>query len=134
MKINLNKLNESINKDLTLVYESLNTGEAKKLYSLIVDLYEEISSFESEAPHAAINALSPHLNQVRDSLENMLKEPMNYVSAVSGEESEEPEEIEGLEGEEDEDLEGLGIEIEDEDEGEEEEEEDLEDEPSLKDD
>jgi hypothetical protein len=89
MKINLKKLQESINKDANLIYEGLNTGEAKKLYGLVVDLYEEINSFEKEAPHAAVNALSPHLNHVHEMLENMLSEPLNYVSKLEDEPAEE---------------------------------------------
>lgn len=86
MKINLKKLQESINQDANLIYEGLNTTEAKKLYSLVVDLYEEINSFEKDAPPAAINALSPHLNHVHDMLESMLREPLNYVSHESDDE------------------------------------------------
>jgi len=90
MRVNLRKLQKTINKDASLIYESLNTAEAKKLYGLVVDLYEEINSFEKDAPPAAINALSPHLKQVHSMLENMLKEPMNYVSPLSdSEESDE---------------------------------------------
>jgi len=89
MKINLKKLQESINKDANLIYEGLNTDEAKKLYGLVVDLYEEINSFEKEAPHAAVNALSPHLNHVHEMLENMLSEPLNYVSKLEDEPAEE---------------------------------------------
>ena len=89
MKINLKKLQESINKDANLIYEGLNTTEAKKLYGLVVDLYEEINSFEKEAPHAAVNALSPHLNHVHEMLENMLSEPLNYVSKLEDEPAEE---------------------------------------------
>jgi hypothetical protein len=91
MKINLKKLQESINKDANLIYEGLNTTEAKKLYGLVVDLYEEINSFEKEAPHAAVNALSPHLNHVHEMLEKMLSEPLNYVSKLEDEPAEDYE-------------------------------------------
>ena len=91
MKINLKKLQESINKDANLIYEGLNTTEAKKLYGLVVDLYEEINSFEKEAPHAAVNALSPHLNHVHEMLEKMLSEPLNYVSELEDEPAEDYE-------------------------------------------
>lgn len=121
MNINLKKLHESINKDANLIYEGLNTAEAKKLYSLVVDLYEEINCFEKEAPHAAVNALSPHLNHIHDMLENMLREPLNYVSQLKDDnteeyESEEEEEYESEEESEedelssDEDLESNAIE------------------------
>jgi len=89
MKIDLKKLQESINKNAQVIYESLNTAEAKSLYVLVVDLYEEINAFEKEAPPAALNALSPHLQQVQSMLENMLREPLNYVSRAEDEESEE---------------------------------------------
>jgi hypothetical protein len=102
MKINLRKLQDNINKDAQVIYESLNTSEAKSLYSLVVDLYEEINSFEKDAPPAAINALSPHLQQVQGMLENMLKEPLNYVSRSEEEESELPEEEIASDDEEDE--------------------------------
>lgn len=93
MKINLKTLQESINHDATVIYEALNTDEAKKLYSLVIDLYEEVNAFQKEAPVAALNALSPQLQQIHDMLENMLKEPMNYVSNAADEDSE----IEGTE-------------------------------------
>jgi len=105
MKINLKKLQESINHDAKVIYESLNTDEAKKLYSLVIDLYEEVNAFQKEAPSAALNALSPQLQQIHDMLENILKEPMNYVSAVKddegmedlGDEMQEPEDLENVE-------------------------------------
>ena len=108
MKINLKNLQESINKDANLIYEGLNTIEAKKLYSLAVDLYEEINCFEKEAPHAAVNALSPHLNHIHDMLENMLREPLNYVSQLKDDKTEEyesdEEEYESEEDEEEDEL------------------------------
>ena len=108
MNINLKKLHESINKDANLIYEGLNTIEAKKLYSLVVDLYEEINCFEKEAPHAAVNALSPHLNHIHDMLENMLREPLNYVSQLKDDKTEEyesdEEEYESEEDEEEDEL------------------------------
>ena len=94
MKINLKTLQESINHDATVIYEALNTDEAKKLYSLVIDLYEEVNAFQKEAPVAALNALSPQLQQIHDMLENMLKEPMNYVSSVADEDVEGTEEME----------------------------------------
>lgn len=96
MKINLKTLQENINKNAQVIYESLNTAEAKSLYVLVVDLYEEINSFEKEAPPAALNALSPHLQHVQSMLENMLREPLNYVSRSE----EEPEEFESPEEDE----------------------------------
>jgi len=87
MKINLKKIQESINHDAKVIYEGLNTTEAKKLYNTVIGLYEEISSFEKEAPSAAINALSPHLRHVQEMLEKMLTEPMNYISREDVEES-----------------------------------------------
>lgn len=108
MKINLKKLQENINKNAQVIYESLNTAEAKNLYVLVVDLYEEINSFEKEAPPAALNALSPHLQQVQSMLENMLREPLNYVSRVEEDESEE------FESPEQDDME-MGIDSDDED-------------------
>lgn len=94
MKINLKKLQENINKNAQVIYESLNTAEAKSLYVLVVDLYEEINAFEKEASPAALNALSPHLQQVQSMLENMLREPLNYVSRP---EEDEPEDFESPE-------------------------------------
>lgn len=91
MKINLKQLQETINHDATVIYESLNTDEAKKLYNLVIGLYEEVSSFQKEAPTQALNALSPHLQQVYDMLENILKEPLNYVSSKEEEISDEEE-------------------------------------------
>lgn len=111
MKINLKKLQENINKNAQVIYESLNTAEAKSLYVLVVDLYEEINSFEKEAPPAALNALSPHLQQVQSMLENMLREPLNYVSRAEEDESEE------FESPEQDDME-MGIDSDDEDEDE----------------
>jgi len=112
MKINLKTLQESINHDATVIYEALNTDEAKKLYNLVIDLYEEVNAFQKEAPVAALNALSPQLQQIHDMLENMLKEPMNYVSKIKDDvedmddlddEMQEPEEFEDLENVENDD-------------------------------
>ena len=128
MKINLKNLQESINKDANLIYEGLNTIEAKKLYSLAVDLYEEINCFEKEAPYAAVNALAPHLNKVHEMLESMLREPLNYVSKLEDEATKEL----GLSDEESEEDE-LGLSDEESDEESEEDELDLSDEESEED-
>ena len=92
MKVNLRKLQSLINKDASLIYEGLNTAEAKKLYNSVISLYEEIASFEKEAPGSAINALSPQLRQVQEMLEKMLTEPLNYVSREEEDDSDFEEE------------------------------------------
>lgn len=86
MKIDLKTLQNSINENAKLIYEGLNSEEARELFKSVTDLYDEISDFEKEAPAAAINALSPHLKHVYDMLEKMMQDPMSYVSKASHDE------------------------------------------------
>jgi len=86
MTFNKKKLQTSLNEDAKLIYEGLNSQEARDLFKCVTDLYEEVNDFESCAPPAAIDALSPHLTHVRDMLEMMMQNPMNYVSSQKSEE------------------------------------------------
>lgn len=93
MSFNKKKLQKSLNEDARLVYEGLNSQEARDLFKCVTDLYEEVNEFENAAPAAAIDALSPHLNSVRDMLETMMQNPMNYVSNSHEEGAVEPQKV-----------------------------------------
>jgi len=93
MSFNKKKLQNSLNEDARLIYEGLNSQEARDLFKCVTDLYEEVNEFESAAPSAAIDALSPHLNRVRDMLETMMQNPMNYVSNSHEKSSIEPQKV-----------------------------------------
>ena len=60
--------------------EGLNSSEAKALFASVTDLYDELVDFEQDAPSAAINALTPHLNKVKETLEQIMQNPMSYVA------------------------------------------------------
>ena len=80
--INTSDLNTTIALQKAVVFEGINSSEAKALFASVTDLYEEISEFEEEAPGAAINALTPHLKNVKDILETIMQNPMSYVAAA----------------------------------------------------
>lgn len=79
-KINSSELKTTIAIQKAAIFEGINSSEAKSLFASVTDLYEEISEFEEEAPSAAINALTPHLKNVKDVLETIMQNPMSYVS------------------------------------------------------
>ena len=88
MKVRSTDIQQAINKDAKIIFESLNTDEAKTLFNLATSLYKEIEKFEKDAPAAAINALSPHLKHVHEMVTQILKNPMTYVSEIQGEQPE----------------------------------------------
>jgi hypothetical protein len=94
MKIDLKKLQNSINNDAKLIYEGLNSEEARELFKSVTDLYDEINDFENNAPPAAINALAPHLKHVHEMLEKMMQDPMSYVSETTHDSAESVKRIE----------------------------------------
>jgi hypothetical protein len=85
-KINSFDLTGLIEVQKNVLIESVNAAGVKDLISAVTDLYDEISEFEASAPHAAINALTPHLKQVKDTLEQMIEAPMSYVDRSEHEE------------------------------------------------
>jgi len=80
-KINTQDLSQLIEMQKRIMMESVNAAGVKDLISAVTDLYDEIGEFESSAPRAAINALTPHLRQVKETLEQMIENPMSYIEA-----------------------------------------------------
>lgn len=93
MTIDKTKLQNLIDNDSKVIYEGLNSQEARDLFKCVTDLYEEVNKFESDAPLAAIDALSPHLNHVREMLEMMMQNPMNYVSSSQQDQVTQPQKV-----------------------------------------
>ena len=79
-KLDSKSLNTTIALQKAALFEGMNSSEAKALFASVTDLYEEISEFEEEAPVAAINALTPHLKDIKDVLEQIMQNPMSYVT------------------------------------------------------
>lgn len=77
------KLQENIKNDLNLIYESLDNDAAKKLFVAVVDLQDEIKDFEKDATPAAINALTPHLEGIKNALGTIMKDVTSYVPNAS---------------------------------------------------
>jgi len=83
--INTKKLKNVITLQKEMLKEGLNASEAKTLVASVVDLYEELVEFEGSAPSAAINALTPHMKNIKDVLEQMMQNPMSYVEKTEEE-------------------------------------------------
>lgn len=79
-KLDSKSLRTTIALQKAALFEGMNSAEAKALFTSVTDLYDEISEFEEEAPVAAINALTPQLKNVKDTLEKMMQNPMSYVT------------------------------------------------------
>lgn len=79
-KLDSNSLKATIALQKAALFEGMNSSEAKSLFTSVTDLYDELNEFEEEAPAAAINALTPHLKNIKDVLEQMMQNPMSYVS------------------------------------------------------
>lgn len=79
-KLDSKSLRTTIALQKAALFEGMNSAEAKSLFTSVTDLYDEISEFEEEAPAAAINALTPHLKNIKDTLEKIMQNPMSYVS------------------------------------------------------
>lgn len=80
-KLDSKSLKTTIALQKAALFENMNSAEAKSLFTSVTDLYDEISEFEEEAPPAAINALTPHLKNIKDTLEQIMQNPMSYVTA-----------------------------------------------------
>lgn len=79
-KLDSKMLKTTIEVQRASLLEGMNSSEASELFVSVADLYEEINEFEESAPPEAINSLTPHLSKVKETLEMIMQNPMNYVS------------------------------------------------------
>lgn len=78
-KLNSVELHAKILLQKEALMEGVDSSGVKSLISSAADLYEEIIDFEQNATADAINALTPHLKNVKDTLEKMIENPTSYV-------------------------------------------------------
>lgn len=80
-KISINDLKAMINEEIALFSEQVDHAAIKDVVTVAQKLLSSIESFKSTAPPAAINAVTPHLDQIAQTLENMVTTPGSYVQA-----------------------------------------------------
>lgn len=79
--ISFERLHELIDDEI----KYLKLGEAvdhKSINSVVgvaSKLLASVEAFKAKAPHAAINAVTPHLSELEKVLENMVSSPGSYV-------------------------------------------------------
>lgn len=80
-KININDLKTMIRQEIDVLREQVDHAAIKDVVTAAQKLLSAIEAFKSSAPPAAINAVTPNLDQIAQSLENMVTTPGSYVQA-----------------------------------------------------
>ena len=86
-KISLEKLRTIIQQELTeaTVSEALDHKGINSIVTVASKLLAAVEGFKEKAPHAAINAVTPHISELEKVLENMISSPGSYVQVPKAE-------------------------------------------------
>lgn len=79
-KIGLLRLRQLINEELKTVTEQVDHASAAAIVTAASKLLHAIEGFKEKASPAAINAVTPHLGEIEQVLENMVETPGSYVA------------------------------------------------------
>ena len=74
--IDLQRLREMIKEEIN---EAVDHKSINGIVSVASKLLAAVEGFKEKAPHAAINAVTPHLGELEKALENMVSNPGSYV-------------------------------------------------------
>lgn len=78
-KISLTRLTQLIAEELHRVQEQVDHKSISDIVGVASKLLAAVEAFREKAPHAAVNATTPHLAELERVLENMLSTPGSYV-------------------------------------------------------
>jgi len=78
-KININDLRKMIKEEIYSINEAVDHAGIRDVVNGASKLLAAVEAFKSTAPHSAINAVTPHINQLEKTLEDMVSAPGSYV-------------------------------------------------------
>ena len=73
------EIKNSIKEYKNSVNESIDHSSVKDIINLSHKMLSAIEGIKTSAPHAMINALTPHIDKVQKILEDMVENPTSYV-------------------------------------------------------
>jgi len=79
-KLNINDLRKIIKEELTNLNERVDHAGINKVVAGASKLLAAVEAFREGAPPSAINAVTPHLDELERVLENMVETPGSYVA------------------------------------------------------
>lgn len=78
-KINIDDLRRIVKEELTALTEQVDHAGIKDVVNGAAKLLGAVETFKSAAPPSAINAVTPFLDQLEKTLEDMVSSPGSYV-------------------------------------------------------
>jgi hypothetical protein len=64
------------------ISEAVDHGSIRDIVTVASKLLAAVEGFKKKAPHAAVNAVTPHIDQLERALEDMVNSPGSYVPVV----------------------------------------------------
>lgn len=78
-KINIKDLRRIVKEEVTALYEQVDHAAIKDVVTGAQKLLASVEAFKKTAPPSAINAVTPHIDEMERVLEDMLSTPGSYV-------------------------------------------------------
>jgi hypothetical protein len=72
-------MRQLVMEELAKIDESVDHKSINSIVTVASKLLAAIETFKEKAPHAALNAVTPHVSELENVLENMLSSPGSYV-------------------------------------------------------
>jgi lipoate synthase len=85
MTININDLRKIIKEEIYDLSEAVDHAGIRDVVNGASKLLAAVEAFKETAPHSAINAVTPHINQLEKTLEDMVSSPGSYVAKQKAE-------------------------------------------------
>jgi hypothetical protein len=79
VKISRKNLQRIIAEEAAALAESVDHKSINSVVGVASKLLAAVEAFKEKAPHAAVNATTPHLAELEKVLENMVSSPGSYV-------------------------------------------------------
>jgi hypothetical protein len=78
-KLKLKDLRQIVKEELSALHEQVDHAAIKDVVNGAQKLLAAVEAFKGTAPPSAINAVTPHINELERVLEDMLSTPGSYV-------------------------------------------------------
>lgn len=78
-RINIKDVQRIVREELSSINEQVDHASIKDIVTAASKLIDAVQQFRSTVPGPALNAVTPNLDQVAASLEDMLSNPGSYV-------------------------------------------------------
>ncbi len=79
-KISRAQIQKIIAEEISRLSEDVDHTQIKDVVTVASKLMSAIESFKSSAPQAVLNALTPNIDTISKSLEDMVSNPSSYVT------------------------------------------------------